>query len=71
MKEVLPFLQIIVSVFLIAAILLQRGGAAMGSAFGQGEGFHSEKRGLEKKLFSVSVILGMVFISLALLDLLL
>ncbi len=71
MREALPFLQIIVSVFLVAAILLQRGGTAMGSAFGGGEGFHSEKRGVEKKLFSTSIVLGIFFIALALLNLLL
>lgn len=71
MKEILPYLQIIVSVLLIASILLQKGGTAMGSAFGQGEGFHTEKRGSEKALFISTIALGVIFITLALLNLVL
>ncbi len=71
MKEILPFLQIIISVLLITVILLQQGGAAMGSAFGQGDEFHSEKRGVEKNLHIMTIILGGAFIVLALLNILL
>jgi len=69
MKEILPFLQIIISILLITVILLQQGRAAMGSAFGQGEGFHSEKRGMEKTLYLGTIILGITFVSLAVLNL--
>lgn len=71
MKEILPYLQIIVSIILVTVILLQQGGAAMGSAFGQGEGFHTERRGSEKILFISTVVMAVVFISLAILNLLL
>ncbi len=71
MKEILPFLQIIVCVLLVAVVLLQRGGAAMGSAFGQGDEFHSEKRGMEKNLYTATVILGASFVALAVLSLVL
>ncbi len=70
MHEILPFAQIAVSVLLVTVILLQQGGAAMGSAFGQGEGFHTEKRGSEKTLFIATIILGIIFVSLALVNLL-
>ncbi len=65
MKEILPFLQIIISILLITTILLQQGGTAMGAAFGGGEGFHTEKRGMEKTLFWGSIVLGIIFIFLA------
>jgi len=71
MKEILPYLQIVISGLLITVILLQQGGAAMGSAFGQGEGFHTERRGSEKTLFILTIIMGAAFISLAVIDLLL
>jgi protein translocase SecG subunit len=71
MKEILPYLQIVISGLLITVVLLQQGGAAMGSAFGQGEGFHTERRGAEKTLFILTIIMGAAFISLAILDLLL
>ncbi len=69
MREILPFLQIIVAALLVAVILMQQGGAAMGSAFGQGEGFHTEKRGAEKTLFISTIGLAVVFVGLALLNL--
>ncbi len=69
METFLPFAQIAVSVLLVTVILLQKGGTAMGSAFGQGEGFHTEKRGAEKTLFSSTIALGVVFIGLALINL--
>ncbi len=69
MKELLPFLQIFVSILLVASILMQKGGAAMGAAFGGGEGFHTEKRGSDKFIFQSTIVLGVTFISLALLNL--
>ncbi len=72
MKEIIPFLQIIVSVLLVAVILLQQGGTAMGAAFGQGgDEFHSEKRGMEKSLYISTIVLGTIFIALALSNILL
>ncbi len=71
MNEIFPYLQIFVSVLLVTVILLQQGGAAMGSAFGQGEGFHSERRGSEKSLFMATIFLGVAFVSLAIINLLL
>jgi len=71
MKEILPYLQIIVSILLVACILLQKGGAAMGSAFGQGEDFHTERRGSDKTLFISTIVLGVLFVALALLNLVL
>ncbi len=69
MKEIIPFLQIFISILLIASILFQQKGAAMGSAFGEGEGFHTEKRGSEKFLFQTTIVLGVVFIAIAVLNL--
>jgi preprotein translocase subunit SecG len=69
MKEIIPFLQIFISILLVASVLLQKGGAAMGSAFGEGEGFHTEKRGSEKFLFQGTIVLGIAFIAIAVLNL--
>jgi len=70
MKEYLPLLQIIVAVVLIAFILLQQGGSALGSAFGQsGGGFYSTRRGIQKKIFWGTIVLGVLFVVLALLNL--
>jgi protein translocase SecG subunit len=70
MKEYLPFLQIIVTVLLIILILLQQRGQAMGAAFGGGGEFYATRRGLQQKIFKATIILGALFIILALLNLL-
>lgn len=70
MKSFLPFIQIIVSILLIAAILLQQRGTALGSAFGGGGEFYGTRRGLQKKLLSATIALGALFVILSLLNLL-
>jgi protein translocase SecG subunit len=69
MKEFLPIAQIIVAVLLIVFILLQQRGTALGSAFGGGGGFYATRRGIQKKIFWATVVLGALFVILALLNL--
>ena len=60
---VLPYIQLILSVLLIAAVLLQQTGASMGGAFGGDNftaGYHT-RRGLESFLFKASIVLGVLF----------
>lgn len=65
----LPIAQIVTAVFLITCVLLQQRGGGLGSAFG-GEGrFYGTLRGIQKKILWATVILGILFIGLALLDL--
>ena len=68
MREILPLVQIVVSIALVILILLQQRGQALGSAFG-GEGrFYATKRGIQKKIFWATVVFGALFIILALLN---
>lgn len=63
---ILAIAQVIISVFLIVVILLQQRGTALGSAFGGGEGStYTDRRGVEKTLFRTSAVLGILFIVLA------
>lgn len=60
---VLPYVQVALSVLLIAAILLQRTGASLGGAFGAdnfSSGFHT-RRGLERTLFRATIVLAVLF----------
>ena len=60
---ILPYIQIVLSVLLIAAILLQQTGASMGGAFG-GDNFsaaYHTRRGSEKVLFYAAIVLGVLF----------
>ena len=68
----LPYAQITLSVLLMITILLQRTGASLGGAFGAdnfSSGFHT-RRGLEKTLFQVTIVLGILFALSALVNLL-
>lgn len=72
LQIVLPYIQIILSVLLIGAIVLQRTGASLGGAFGAdnfSSGFHT-RRGLEKTLFYATIVLGILFALSALINLL-
>lgn len=70
---IIPIIQSIVAILLIAAVMLQQKGTALGSAFGGGDGgsggSYSTKRGLEKKLYWATIILGAIFIVLSILNL--
>lgn len=68
-EEILPIAQIVVAIFLIAFILLQRRGTALGSAFGGEGGFYATRRGIQKKIFWATCFLGAIFVILALLNL--
>ncbi len=60
---VLPYIQIILSIVLIGAVLLQRSESGLGSGFG-GDGFssgHHERRGFEKTLFYLTIIVACLF----------
>lgn len=63
--------QVVVSILLIVAILLQSRGTGLGSAFGGSGGVYLTKRGLEKKLFIVTIILAVLFFSLSILGIIL
>ena len=69
---VLPYVQIVLSIALVACILLQRTGASLGGAFGAdnfSSGFHT-RRGLEKTLFYATIVLAVLFAASALVNLL-
>lgn len=62
MKKILMIFQILISVFLICFILLQQRGTALGSAFGGGGEFYLKRRGIEKKIYWGTIILGGLFL---------
>jgi len=60
---ILPYAQIILSVILVSAILLQQSGAGLGGALGgrDSDSFHHTRRGFEKFLFYLSIVCGILF----------
>jgi len=67
--KLLPYAQIIFSVVLITAILLQQSEAGLGGTFGGSDNatFHHTRRGFEKFLFYLSIVCGILFAISALL----
>lgn len=62
--NILPYLQIILSIILIVAILLQQSSAGVGGALGGGDGggLYNTRRGFEKFLFVFTIIVAIIFI---------
>jgi preprotein translocase subunit SecG len=58
----LSIAQIVLSVALILSILLQVKGGGMGGIFGQADSVYRTKRGIEKTLFQLTIILAVIFI---------
>lgn len=63
METILPYIQIILSVLLVAAILLQQTEAGLGGAFGGSDSVsgHHTRRGFEKVLFYGTIIIAVLF----------
>jgi len=71
MKNILLFAQIIVSITLIITILLQSKGSGIGAVFGGSESLYRSKRGVEKFMVVFTIILAILFLVLAISQILL
>lgn len=63
MQTILPIIQIIISVILVAGILMQSKTSGLSGAFGgdDSSGAFQTRRGLEKLLFQVTVVVAILF----------
>ncbi len=71
-RTILPYVQVILSILLVAAILLQQRGSSIGGALG-GDNFsatYHKRRGAELFLFRLSVVLAILFVASTFLSLL-
>ena len=57
--------QIVISIALVACVLLQQRGGGIGVVGGLQTQFYGTRRGLEKIIFWLTIILGILFIALA------
>jgi len=64
----LPIIQILLSILLTGAILLQQRGTGLGMAFGGEGNVFRTKRGVEKGLFYASIGLAVLFFATAILN---
>ena len=70
MQTYLYVAQIFLAVSLILAILLQvKGGSGLGGIFGQAESVYRTKRGVEKTLFQLTIVLAVLFVIISIVTL--
>jgi len=70
MSTVLAIIQIVVSVILIITILLQSRGSGLGAAFGGESNVYRTKRGIEKTLFTLTIVFAVIFFGIGLYNIL-
>lgn len=59
--KLIQIIQIIIAVLLTTAILLQNRGAGLSGIFGGASSVYRTKRGIEKTLFTATIILAVLF----------
>ena len=69
MQTYLNIAQIILSIALIMAVLLQVRGGGLGGIFGQPNSVYRTKRGVEKTLFQITIALVVLFVIISLVTL--
>lgn len=65
MDKALIIIQVVVGALLTAAVLMQAKGASLGEAFGGTGVFYGARRGTEKTLFTITIVLAIIFVGLA------
>ena len=71
MNIILSYVQIILATLLIFSILLQHRGTSLGGAFGGEGNVYRSRRGAEKFLFYLTIVLAVLFVGLAVANILL
>jgi preprotein translocase subunit SecG len=69
MQTYLNVAQIVLSIALILAILLQVRGGGLGGIFGQADTVFRTKRGVERTLFQLTIVLVVLFIIISIVSL--
>ena len=62
MEATINLIQIILGILLVLVILVQQKGSGIGTSFGGDLSFYRTKRGAEKFLFWVTIVLASLFI---------
>ena len=69
MNPIISILQIILAILLILIIIIQQKGTGLGSTFGGDLSFYRTKRGAEKMIFNLTIVLAVLFITLSIIGL--
>lgn len=61
--------QVVLAIILMVSILVQGRGASLGEAFGGSSSFYTTRRGAERTLFVITIVVAVLFVVTALLNL--
>jgi len=59
---ILQIITVVSAVLMILAILLQQRGATLGAGFGSSGELYTTRRGIDKNLFEVTIVLAVIFV---------
>jgi protein translocase SecG subunit len=64
--QIINIIQILLGIILVGLILIQSKGAGIGTTFGGDMGFYGTKRGAEKMIFILTMIVAFLFLTFSL-----
>lgn len=62
LDTILPYITLGSAALMVIAILLQQRGASLGAGFGSSGELFTTRRGFDKNLFDVTVVLAVIFV---------
>lgn len=71
LDNILQIVMFVSAILMIIAILLQQRGATLGAGFGSSGELYTTRRGIDKNLFEVTIVLAVIFVLSILVSLLL
>lgn len=69
LSTILSIVQIIFAILLILVILLQQKGSGLGAAFGGSGTVYNTRRGVDKILYNITIVVSILFFVTALINL--
>jgi preprotein translocase subunit SecG len=70
MPTYLAIAQLLIAIALIVVIMFQLHGGGMGGIFGQTDSVYRTRRGVERSLFILTIVLAVVFVIVAIISVL-
>lgn len=67
--KILIIIQVVLAILLMATILLQSRGASLGEAWGGSSAFYTTRRGADRTLFVITIVVAVLFVLVALANL--
>ncbi len=61
-NSILQIITVVSAILTILAILLQQRGASLGAGFGSSGELYTTRRGIDKNLFEVTIIMAVIFV---------